>query len=53
MVYDGVRLNRSDAAMVRVISPILPNAGGEGGAEDRTRAFTQALFPTLAAYLPS
>jgi EpsI family protein len=53
MVYDGVRLNRSDAAMVRVISPILPDAGGERQAEDRTRAFTQALFPTLSAYLPS
>ncbi|HWB16274.1 MAG TPA: EpsI family protein [Vicinamibacterales bacterium] len=53
MVYDGVRLNRSDAAMVRVISPILPSADGERAAEARTRAFTQALFPTLDAYLPS
>jgi EpsI family protein len=53
MVYDGVRLNRSDAAMVRVISPILPSAGGEGEAAARTRAFTQALFPLLSAYLPS
>jgi EpsI family protein len=53
MVYDAVRLHRSDAALVRVISPILPGRGGEGAAEARTLAFARALFPALADYLPS
>jgi EpsI family protein len=53
MVYDAVRLNRSDAALVRVISPILPSEDNESGAERRVTQFVQTLFPTLNAYLPS
>jgi len=53
MVYDAVRLNRSDAALVRVISPVLPSETDEGPAERRVTQFVQALFPRLDAQLPS
>jgi EpsI family protein len=51
MVYDAVRLNRSDAALVRVVTPI--------GAQDtvaqadaRAVDFVQALFTTIDEHLP-
>jgi EpsI family protein len=53
MVYDAVRLNRSDAALVRVISPVLPSEETEDAAERRATEFTQALYPQLGHYLPS
>jgi EpsI family protein len=53
MVYDAVRLNRSDAALVRVISPIQPSDNGDQTAAERARAFVQALFPALEGHLPS
>lgn len=53
MVYDAVRLNRSDAALIRVISPVLPGETDENAAEQRVTAFVQTLFPRLDAYLPS
>jgi hypothetical protein len=53
MVYDAVRLNRSDAALVRVISPVLPSDNTEVAAEQRVTTFVQALFPRLGTYLPS
>ena len=53
MVYDAVRLNRSDAALVRVISPVMPSENNESVAEQRVTEFVQALFPRLDSYLPS
>lgn len=53
MVYDAVRLNRSDAALVRVISPVLPSENDESAAEQRVTQFVQTLFPLLEAHLPS
>ena len=54
MVYDAVRLNRTDAALVRVVLPI---AGTDAGAEEAATAqavdFVKAMFPTLERYLPS
>lgn len=51
MVYDAVRLNRTDAALVRVISPSI-GANGEAAASANAVAFVQAIFPTLSDYLP-
>jgi len=51
-VIDAVRLNRTDAALVRAITPIDENTGGESRAEARAVSFVQALFPRLAPYLP-
>jgi EpsI family protein len=53
MVYDAVRLNRSDAALVRVVTPVRPSAGGEEAADARIVDFVQALFPQLESHLPS
>jgi EpsI family protein len=53
MVYDAVRLNRSDAALVRIISPVLPSENTEAAAEERVTRFVQELFPHLEAHLPS
>ena len=54
MVYDAVRLNRTDAALVRVVLPI---TASDAGAEERATAeavdFVKAMFPTLGRYLPS
>jgi len=51
MVYDAVRLNRTDAALVRVISPSI-GAGGEAAATGNAVAFVQTIFPMLSDYLP-
>jgi EpsI family protein len=52
-VLDAIRLNRTDAAMIRVISPV---AGGDDAATAAaSRAatdFVQAIFPLLGRYLP-
>ena len=51
LVYDAMRLNRSDGAMVRVITPVLPEEP-RGNADRRATQFVQALFPHLDAHLP-
>lgn len=53
MVYDAVRSHRSEAALVRVISPALPSEDGTAAAERRVTEFVQQLFAPLEAYLPS
>jgi len=53
MVYDAVRLNRSDAALVRVVTPVNDAAGGQQAADARAVDFVQALFPQLESHLPS
>ena len=53
MVYDAMRLNRTDGAMIRVITPISETAHGRDEAIARARYFVQALFPSLSDVLPS
>lgn len=53
LIYDAVRLNRSEAAMIRVISPVLPSDGNDAAAIQRATAFVQAVFPHLGRSLPS
>jgi EpsI family protein len=53
MALDAVRLNRTDGAMVRVVSPIddrRPNGRAEAAA--RADEFVKAVFPLLPRYLP-
>jgi EpsI family protein len=55
-VLDAVRTNRTDAALVRVISPIGSSAGRietESSAESRAVEFVKVLFPILQRLLPS
>jgi len=54
LIRDAVRLNRTDAALVRVIVPIVPNRdGAEATAETQARDFIGSMFPVLSNYLPS
>jgi EpsI family protein len=53
-VLDAVRYNRTDAAMVRVITPIADDGSSSVvAAEKRARDFVQGIFPQLAPSLPS
>jgi len=52
MVYDAIRTNRSDGALVRVVTPIV-STEPEEAADRRAAAFVQSLFPLLGRYLPS
>lgn len=52
MVYDAVRLNRSDAALVRVVSPVGSGPDGELIADERAVDFVQALFGEIDQFLP-
>lgn len=51
LVADAIRMNRTDGALVRVITPIDP---GEGVADARFRAeaFTRQLAPLLPRFIP-
>jgi hypothetical protein len=54
MVYDAVRLNRTDAALVRVLTPIVDSELGEReAAAHRARAFAGEMFQHLSELLPS
>ncbi len=51
LIADAVRLNRTDAALVRVIVPIVGDQG-EQRAETLGVRFVQTLFPALINFLP-
>lgn len=51
MIADAIRLNRTDGALVRVISPILPNEP-DTAARDRVVRFTSELAPMLPRFIP-
>jgi len=55
-VLDAMRTNRTDAALVRIISPLTANAPSKTEAEEASEKaaieFTQSIFPLLANYLP-
>jgi EpsI family protein len=55
-VLDAMRTNRTDAALVRIISQVSENAQlkatAEEAAEKEVIEFTQTLFPLLADFLP-
>lgn len=54
LIRDAVLLNRTDAALVRVIVPINANLeDGEMSAERQATDFVKAMFPLLPEYLPS
>lgn len=51
MIADAIRMNRTDGALIRVITPIAP---GEGLPAAKTRAeeFTRQLAPLLPRFIP-
>jgi len=52
MVYDAMRLNRSDAALVRVMSPVI-GGGTQESADTAGVDFIKTMFPLLDKFLPS
>ena len=53
LVFDAMRLNRTDAALVRVVVPIASGrADARTSAEQTAVAFVTALFPHLERFLP-
>lgn len=52
LVWDAIRYNRTDTALVRVLSSV---PGGENEAEilGRMERFVQSVFPQLGKFLPS
>ena len=52
MVADAIRMNRTDGALVRVITQVLPSESLET-ARDRALRFTQQMAPTLPRFVPN
>jgi EpsI family protein len=52
LVADAMRLNRTDGALVRVITPISPG-DGTAAAKQRAEAFTAQLAPMLPRFIPN
>lgn len=52
MLMDSIRLGRTDAALVRVITALPPNEN-EAQAHQRLLAFTRTVTPLLPAYVPN
>jgi len=54
MVLDAMRLNRTDAALVRVVSPVIGTGdAAEPAAERQAVDFVRLIFPLLGRYLPA
>ena len=51
MVADAIGMNRTDGALVRVITPIVPGEG-VSAARARAEAFTAQLAPLLPRFIP-
>jgi EpsI family protein len=52
MIADAIRLDRTDGALVRVISPILPNEP-VSTARERVVQFTGEMAPSLSRFIPN
>lgn len=52
LIADSIRIGRSDAALVRITTPIIENEGA-AEAEKRAIQFAHILMPNLNAYLPA
>lgn len=54
MVWDAIRTSRTDAALLRVITPLVSREpSAEVSAEERAVSFVRTIFPLLGEYLPS
>lgn len=52
LVWDAIRLNRTDCSMVRVVTPVMRNESVDN-AKDRAVGFAREVLPMLGAYIPS
>ncbi len=54
MVADAIKLNRTDASLVRVITPITGETAADvEAASRRAQAFAKGIFPSLSRVIPS
>jgi len=51
LVVDAFRMNRTDGALVRIITPLSPGEGPERG-QEKAVEFAQRLLPLLDNYVP-
>ncbi len=51
LVKDSIRMNRSDGALVRLVTPMLPGESAEE-AQQRLSPFTASIVPLLDNYIP-
>jgi EpsI family protein len=54
-LWDSMRLNRTDAALIRIVVPIAPTHNGEDGAEaahKRAVWFAEQITPLLPPFIP-
>jgi EpsI family protein len=51
MIADAIRMNRTDGALVRVITQVLPSESLES-ARDRATEFTRQMAPNLPRFIP-
>jgi EpsI family protein len=52
MVTDAIRMNRTDGALIRVITQVLPSESLES-AKARAVLFTQQMAPSLPRFIPN
>ena len=52
MLTDSIRYGRSDAALIRIVTPV-QSADGGAAAHQRAVEFAQRLIPLLPAYVPN
>jgi EpsI family protein len=50
MVRDAVRMNRTDSALVRIVTPLKPD---RQGAQERATAFAQQMLTPLQSFIPN
>ncbi len=50
-IYDSIRYRRTDAALIRVVTPVLPNESSLD-AHNRAISFAQGMVPLLHDYIP-
>lgn len=52
LVWDAMRMNRTDGSMIRVITAVAPGETVES-ARNRAEGFAEEVLPMLGAYIPS
>jgi EpsI family protein len=52
ILVDAIESGRTDGALVRLVTPLLPGAGGEAAADRRLRNMTALIAPLLPRYIP-
>ena len=50
LVWDALTRNRTDGALVRIITPVIQN--DEAGALERAKSFARDMFPLLQQHIP-